>query len=105
MRYSIQRLSTKDIDEITEEISDAIKKDFPQYKKKTSYAYLHIFNRDFFIKFFNDNKKHIFGAFLKNKLVGFICFKEDFGGVIFVHWLVVKREFRKRGVDISIKRN
>ena len=98
MAYLIKQLSLKHIDEITSIVSYAIKNDFPEYKKETNLAYLQIFNKEFFTKFLKDHKKHIFSAFSKNVLTGFVCMKEDFGGVLFIDWLVVKKEFRKKGV-------
>lgn len=98
MNYSIQKLSLKHLDEIISIVSDAIKNDFPMYKKETNTSYLQVFNKDFFTKFLKDHNNHVFGAFSNNFLAGLICIKEDFGGVILIYWLVVKEEFRQKGV-------
>lgn len=98
MKYSFQKLSIEYINQITGIIADAIKNDFPMYKKETNRSYLQVFDKEFFTKYLTNDKKHVFGAFSDNVLSGLICFKEDDGGVIFIQWLVVRKEFRQKGV-------
>ena len=73
-------------------------KDFP-YRQETIYAYCtNVFNKKHFSKLLKNKKNVAFGAFLKDVRIGIIVVKADFGGVIFIHWLVVKEDYRGKGV-------
>ncbi len=53
-----------------------------------------------------DLKKHIlYGAFLGNKMIGFITFKEQNPDVIEISWLAVMPKHRKQGVGSELVKN
>jgi GNAT superfamily N-acetyltransferase len=99
MAYLLKSLTPDFVDEITSVISDAIKDDFPEYKPETNSSYrTRVFTVDYFAKLLADNQNRIFGAFIDQQLAGLIVLKGEYGGVIFIDWLVVKKDFRNQGV-------
>lgn len=97
MKYIIRKTSIEDIQEITNIISKTLLHDFP-YKKETIKAYRKIFNKKYFTEFIKHKKNFILGAYKKNDLVGIIAIKPDFGGVLYIDWLAVKKENRGEGI-------
>jgi len=96
----IKKLTLKNIPELYLIICKALDDDFPEYKPGTNRIYSqHIFNKKYFTKLIKNKTNVVFGAFDKEKLAGIIVVKpEDFGGVIYVDWLVVDKNYRNKGV-------
>lgn len=88
--------SLKDVEKAAKIVDTALCEDFP-YKKETIQAYQKdIFNE----KYTNENI--IIGAFKENELVGLIALKPDFGGVVFIDWLVVEKSHRGKGLGLLL---
>jgi ribosomal protein S18 acetylase RimI-like enzyme len=50
-----------------------------------------------------DLKKHIlFGAYINNKMVGFITFKENNPDVLEISWLAVTPKYRNKGIGTKL---
>jgi ribosomal protein S18 acetylase RimI-like enzyme len=97
MNFSIQQLSIDNSAEVTEMITSSLKQDFP-YKKKTIAEYCKIYNKSYFTKLVRSKKNVIFGASEEDKLIGIISVKTEYGGVMYIDWVVIKREFRGKGL-------
>lgn len=99
MDFKIEKInSIKDIDKAAEIVSTALQEDFPTYKKETILAYRRgLFSKKGFRKFFKNKENIMLGAYDGN-LIGFIGLKTEYGGVIFIDWLAVKKGFRGKGI-------
>lgn len=101
MNCTVKKLSLDQVDDVVEIVSKCLKEDFP-YKKETILAYLKIFNKEFFSNIIKNKKSAVFGAYPKKELVGVIVVKADFGGVAYVEWLAVKKNFRGEGIGTKL---
>lgn len=98
MKYSIQKLSVKHLDVITTSIANALKEDSPHYKPETILSYhRNIYNKKYFLRLLKEKKSAVLGVFYENIFIGLIVLKAEYGGVLKVDWLVVKKEFRNKG--------
>ena len=53
-----------------------------------------------------DLKEHaLYGAYLDDKMVGFITFKENSPDVIEISWLAVRSKYRKQGIGSELVKN
>ncbi len=100
MEYKIKQITSvsevKDIHNITDSVLSV---DFSVYKPQTVKTYrTNIFSLASLQKSFLADNNVIYGAYLKQKLVGFIWLKTDCGGVLMADWLAVKTEHRNQGI-------
>lgn len=97
--YIIRRLSFDKIKGVAQIVAKVLEDDFPEYEPRVSLIYRkHIFNTKYFFKLHRKKSNIIFGAFAKNELVGIIVVIGDFGGVAFIDWLAVKKQYRYLGI-------
>lgn len=101
MNYSISKLTLDQVDEIASIVAKSLKEDFP-YKKETIASYLKIFDKRFFSKIIRGKKNVVFGAYLGKELVGIIVVRADYGGVAYIEWLVVKKDFRGESLGTKL---
>jgi len=103
MNFAIIKLTFKQLPQLIKIINTALKEDFPEYPVRVSSIYQkHIFNKNYFRKFIKKKENIIFGAFVNKQLVGFLTIESDWGGVAYIDWLAVKKEFRNQGIGKSL---
>lgn len=89
--------SVQETEKISELVGIVLSEDFP-YKDETILAYRNnVFNQEYFKDFLNNIDNVLFGIFEKQELVGFIALKPDYGGVVFIDWLVIEKNHRGKG--------
>ena len=103
MDFIIKKATIKDIDEIVKIIDFVLSNDFSAYKDKTILAYRkNVYTKKYFQEFLTDKKNVAFGAYHQNKLIGYIGLKPELGGVIFIDWLVVNKDYRNLGIGTKL---
>ncbi len=97
MNISIRELTEQDEAEFNQVFSDTVQKEFPEYSQKI---------RDWFT---NDPYRKAmiqlrvkFGAFVDGKLVGYTIGSSYDGGVAFVYWLAVLKDFQHQGIGTKL---
>lgn len=105
MEYEIKKFtSIKDAERAFEIVDRALQEDFP-YKPETIAAYRKkVFNGKYFRDFFKDATNISFGAYKDEKLIGFIALKKEYGGVVYVDWIVVEKQYRGKGLGGALLR-
>lgn len=101
MRFTIRKLSLNQAGEISRIVTDSLKVDFP-YKKETISAYSKMFNKKYFADIIKGKKNVAFGAYIKNELIGIVIAKAEYGGVVYVEWIVIKKNFRGEGIGSKL---
>lgn len=99
----VQTLTKKDILEICELVAKILKEDFPEYSPKVSSIYGEkYFSPKNFRKFMQKKTNHVFGVKDNGNIIAVASIKGDFGGTAYIELLVVKKEYRAKGVGISL---
>ncbi len=100
MNIKIKKItSVPEIYRINNLVNSILASDFPFYKAKTIREYQqNVYGLKFFKKFLTEPKHIIFGAYDKNLLVGISAVKMEYGGVAFLEWLAVDKNYRGKGV-------
>lgn len=102
MNIGVKKLTLEYIPEIIKMIHTAIAHDFPPYSPKIIKSLYKIYDEKCFNKIVNSKYSIILGAFINNKLVGFLTIKDDFGGVAILEWLIVDKDYRNIGVGKTL---
>lgn len=82
-------------------VHKALREDFP-YKPETIAAYIRDYNEQYFSKVISNEKNNIFGAYDTTELVGILVVKPEAGGVAYVDWLVVNKQYRDKGIGSEL---
>ena len=99
MDYKIISLTTKDISEIFSLASKVLKEDFPEYSPKVAKIYGEkYYSKKRFRDALKYKRNHIYGVKENGKLIAIIVLKGDYGGVLYVDLLAVKKEYRGLGI-------
>ncbi len=98
---TVKKIEEKDIQAVSQLISDALDSDFP-YKKETIKSLQKEYGEKYFAKTFEDQKNCILGAYDNDTLIGATVIKPDTGGVIYVDWLIVAKKYRGAGVGSAL---
>jgi len=97
MSFVIKEVSFGEVSLVTSLVHESLPEDFP-YKQETIEAYIKSYDEIYFTKVMGNQRNCVFGAYDNDKLLGVIILKPDNGGVVYVDWLVVKKEAREEGV-------
>ena len=98
----IRAKTVVEIDGVAQIVAAAISTDFP-YQSQTIKQYRdRVFNQKYFRKSLTQKNHFTFLAAEQGEIVGLISFSAEFGGVIFVEWLVVKKPYRKKGIGSQL---
>lgn len=90
---TFRKCTASDSKELTKLFNETVFSDFPEYNLETR-------------KFFRSKKyreemfslKTKFGAFLDGKLIGYLLAWGPHGGVAYIYWFAINKDFRDRGV-------
>lgn len=93
-----------DADAIAVIVAEVLNHDFPYQPATIRQFRDHIFNQKFFRKGVKAKDQVYLAAFIDQKIVGFVSFKTEFGGAIFVDWLAVLKEHRSLGIGSALVR-
>lgn len=93
MNIIIRPIEEKDKEQLERLYTQTIQEDFPEYGSKT-------------IEYFSNGKYKedmlhmplMLGAFLDEKLIGFVLCEKPFGGILFVTWLATDKKYRGQGI-------
>jgi GNAT superfamily N-acetyltransferase len=103
MNYKIISLASDDVPEIYSLVTQSYKEDFPEFSPEVANIYATKFhNEKHFRDFLKHDINHIFGARDNNTLVAFIVLKGDFGGVVFIDFFIVKKDYRNRHIGTKL---
>lgn len=103
MKFKIRKTTKKDISQIVKLFNEVLSKDFPEYQPRVSLIYRkHIFNRKYFLKYFQEKGRVIYAAFHDQQLIGFITTTMEFGGMAHITWFVVSQKHRGLGVGTNL---
>lgn len=103
VNYQIRRLSLKDFPQFLALYDKALKEDFPEYQPKVAEIYRkHVFNKKYFKKVIRDKENPFFGAFAKDRLVGFLNVISEFGGAVRFQWLIINKDYRGKGAGMTL---
>ncbi len=97
MNVDIRELTEDDNDEFNKVFTEVTQKGFPEYSQNI----LDWFTRDPY----REAMHHLrvkFGAFVDGKLVGYTVGSSYDGGVAFVYWLAVLKDFQKQGIGTKL---
>ncbi len=99
MGYKIISLDTKDVFEVSFLAAKILREDFPEYSPKVA----NIYGKKYFSEkrlrdLLKHKTNHIYGVKDNNKLIAFIILKGDYGGVLYLDLLAVKKEYRGLGI-------
>lgn len=103
MNYKIISLTSNDIHEIVSLSRQSLKEDFPEYSPNVAQIYGEkYFSEKHFKDLLKHTVNHIFGVKDNNKLIAVIVLKGEYGGVLFIDLLTVKKEYRKNGIGTQL---
>ena len=103
MNYKIISLTAKDISEASVLSSKMLKEDFPEYSPKVATIYGEkYFSKKHLRDMLKHKTNHMYGIKNNNGLIAFIVLKGDFGGVLYIELLLVKREYRRQGIGNAL---
>lgn len=96
--WIIKTIPRKEISLATAFIHTLLDEDFPgYYKQETITSYKKYYSIKHFQKLFRG--RHIaLGAYLNKELIGLLIMEIQYGGVGYIEWIGVKKEFRRQGI-------
>src|ERR1035437_4745071 len=98
MNSSIKQLSIDCAAAVAEILTTSLmQEDFP-YQEKTNLAYARIYSEEYFTKFLGKERRAALGAYQEDVLAGVITLTAEEGGVMHIDWLVIKKDFRGKGL-------
>lgn len=86
---------------VTALVHQAMREDFP-YKPETVASYINEYNEEYFVRVMGKERNLIFGAYDTDELIGIIIVKPEIGGVAYIDWLVVKKQYRENGIGSEL---
>lgn len=103
MDYKIISLTIKDVFEVFFLASKILKEDFPEYSPKVA----NIYGKKYFSEkrlrdLLKHKTNHMYGIKDNNTLIACMILKGDFGGVLYIELLIVKKEYRGSGIGTSL---
>jgi ribosomal protein S18 acetylase RimI-like enzyme len=98
MKIKIENLKIHDLDEFFTLFKELIETDFPYPPAVRKIDLTKNFNKEVFKRRITAKGAPVFLAKLKDQIVGFVVPSDDWGGVVRIQWLGVKKEFRKMGI-------
>lgn len=103
MNYLVKELAFSDLPQLKVLFNTVLKEDFPQYQPKVALIFRkYVYRQNYFRKIIKKNV--ILGAFDKDRLVGFVTIKKEFGGVVFFSWVLVDKDYRSKGIATDLLR-
>lgn len=103
MKYIIQKVTSKNINDLFSLYSQGVHEDFPEYEKRVQTIYTQfIYPKKYFKGYVGKRKKILLGSFYDGKLIGFITGEEWWGGVCFCPWFIVAKSHRGKGVGTML---
>lgn len=99
MKVEIESLQSTDWSEFYRLFKKVLKRDFPGYPRQVKEK----FASEIRVRGFLEEKKRFFWVVkARGKIVGFLVAKGTLGGVSFVNWFGVAREFRCQGIGTKL---
>jgi ribosomal protein S18 acetylase RimI-like enzyme len=97
MKIRIERLKPNDWQEFCHLFKQLLKEDFPAYPRETKERFFGKIKEGF------EGKKRFFWVAKVDKgIVGFLTAKGTPGGVSFINWLGVAKDFRHQGIGLAL---
>lgn len=95
--FAYKKYSHKDLDTYFSAFKKILRHEFPVYSPETK-EFILTYKRGWSEEKYHMNKyKYIYGAWSDNRLVGMAIGNSDFGGVVFLEWLMVEGAYQKLG--------
>jgi GNAT superfamily N-acetyltransferase len=103
MNYKVISLTSNDVPEIVSLSRQSLREDFPEYSPKVAEIYAaNYWTKKHFQDLLKHSHNNIFGVKVENKLIAIMSLKGEFGGVLFMDILAVKKEYRKKGIGTAL---
>ncbi|MBI2641043.1 GNAT family N-acetyltransferase [Candidatus Roizmanbacteria bacterium] len=102
MRFKIRRLTLKDLPQLLSLFNTSLEEDFEEFQPTVAKVYRRMFNKKYFVAFMKKRKNCVLGIFHKGKLVGLFMMYGHSGGVLEYIWLIVDKDFRRKGIASSL---
>ncbi len=103
--FILRELTVKDLDDFFTLFSTHLQSEFPEYSINTIHAMVsdpRMWSKENFRKILHNKTRLIIGAFIEEKIVGFIEAEYPFGGVSLGIWLIVHSDYQRRGVGKAL---
>ncbi len=95
----IKQLQLKDLFDFYPSFKEIILNEFPYYHPKIRQYFVEkIYNLKTIKYWLETKQKIILVALIDNKIVGFAMIDLPYGGVSFLRWLGIKKDFQKKGI-------
>lgn len=95
----IKKLNTEDAEKLSEMAIKSLFEDFPDYTLKTKeHQKESIFGINRLKNRLSSQSEEIWGAFISDKLVGYMIFSKPDAGVIQISWVAVDKDYQNRGI-------
>ncbi len=106
LNIKVKKVGISDIESFWNFFKKSIKTRYPDYSEETKNFILRkSFSKKNFLNWLKRKEKIILIAFLEKKPIGFLLANLPYGGVVFLHWIVVREEIQKRGIgSLLLKR-
>lgn len=103
MIYQIATLQLSDVHLFWPVFSRVLKSEFPGYTPKVVQYFLEkIYTQASYIYWLRNNLKTVLAAKDQEKIVGFAVIDEPYGGVSFLRWLGISKEYQKKGIGTKL---
>lgn len=92
MNITIREIKDTEIDDLKKVFLETVQNEFPEYSQNI---------RDYFTKaYFTQMMKCEIklGAFCNKTLVGYLLANKPFGGILFVNWLAILKDYQRKGI-------
>lgn len=96
MKYTVRAIKNSETKQLKKIFTKTLR-EFPEYSKKT----LDFFSSDPYRKRMITLRTHI-GAFVGSKLVAYLLGPEPEGGVSWIYWLAVLKNYQGRGIGTTL---
>ena len=91
--FTIRQLEKADFEEFQKIFTKVTYEEFPEYTDRTRQYFG---NEEYVKQQFDGNI--VLGAFNNNTLVGFLVANKPFGGILFIPWIAVLKEYQRKGI-------
>jgi ribosomal protein S18 acetylase RimI-like enzyme len=105
MYFRIRRITTNDLDPFYDFFKKTVSTEFPEYSPKAKeYIFSRGWNKERYESFLNNQNRFILGAWYGEKLTAILDAELPFMGVCFCSWIMVDRQFQKKGIGTKLLR-
>lgn len=102
MKFTVKKLTQKDLPQLVELLSKVLDEAFTHYQKRTRQAYKKLSDIKYYTKVLKRKTSIAIGAFDKKRVIGFISLESKDGGVGLVEWFIVDKSYRGKSIGTAL---